>query len=665
MFDLDKHTSKLAELHAAFVTFKPSLKLAGICAACVAINVCGYILAKNFHVNFYLDTFGTVFIAALGGYIPGIAVGFTTNLITSRFNTEEIYYGIVNVSIAIITAFLFRRGYFEKFPKVLMIIPATVILASFMSGLINELLSLSNSFDSLASLRKIFMRVVENFSAELPDKTVAIMLTFVAMKFVPQELKQSFGTFGKMQAPVSPDMRRAIGGKNNFITSLRTKMIFTLMSITLLVAFFISLISYTTYRDSAIRERERIADGIITMVVNEIDPKRVDDFIAHGRQAAGYTDIEHKLYKIRASNSDIKFIYVYKIEQDGCRVVFDLDTPAVPASEPGELQEFDESFKPLLDDLFAGRPIRPIITDDTFGYLLTIYKPVYDSMGHCVCYAGIDFSMDLVNDSGRTFITGVIALFSGVVILIFAMGMWFIENNIILPVNTMAYCAKNFAYNSEEARELNIKRMRELNIRTHDEIENLYAAFLKTTTDSMHYFDNLRKAKIQVAVMDELAHTDSLTGIKNKTAYIETTAALDRTIAEGHAEFSIAMIDVNFLKKVNDTYGHERGDEYLLNACRLICKVFGKENVYRIGGDEFVAVLDGENYPRSNELVENLRGKIKTFQANATLSPWKKVSAAVGIAHWQAGDESAEDVFKRADKQMYENKIAMKAQRKD
>ena len=646
-------------------TNKSSLKLAIICAACVAVNVCGCVLVKVFHLSIYLDTIGTVFISALGGYVPGIAVGFLTNLVTSRFESEEIYYGIVNVSIAIITAFLYRRGYFEKFSKVLMIIPATVLLASFTGGMITELLSLSNSFDSLISLRKIFERVLEKFVLELPDKSLSILLTFVALKFIPQELKQRFGTFGKMQAPVSSEMRRAIDVKNNFVASLRTKMIFTLMSITILVAFFISLISYTTYRNNAINERERIADGIITMVVNEIDPKRVDDFIEHGHQAEGYYEVEHKLYKIRASNSDIKFIYVYKIEPDGCRVVFDLDTPAIPASEPGELQEFDESFYPLLSDLFAGRPIRPIISDDTYGYLLTIYKPVYDSTGHCVCYAGIDFSMDLVNDSGRTFITRVIALFSGVVIFIFALSMWFIENNIILPVNTMAYCAKNFAYNSEEAREKNIERMRELNIRTRDEIENLYEAFLKTTTDSMHYFDNLRKAKIQVAVMNQLAHTDSLTGIKNKTAYIEAVSVLDRVIAEGHAAFSVAMVDINFLKKVNDTYGHERGDEYLLNACRLICKVFGKENVYRIGGDEFVVVLDGENFPRSAELVNKFRDKIKKFQNNATLKPWQKVSAAVGLAQWQTGDESTEDVFKRADKQMYENKIAMKAQRKD
>lgn len=362
----------------------------------------------------------------------------------------------------------------------------------------------------------------------------------------------------------------------------------------------------------------------------------------------------------------MKYLYVYKIEEDGCHVVFDLSTANLEASEPGSVEDFDEEFLLVKDDLLAGRPIAPKISNGQFGYLLTIYKPVYDSTGHCACYAGLDFSMDAVNDYGRTFIVRVIALFSGVVAFIFALGMWFIENNIILPVNTMAYCAKNFAYNSETARKQNIERMRSLEIKTHDEIENLYAAFLKTTTDSMHYFDNLRRAKIQVAVMDKLAHTDSLTGIKNKTAYSETMSRLDTAIAEGHAEFCIAMVDVNFLKKVNDTYGHERGNEYLINACRLVCKIFGMENVYRIGGDEFVVVLEGAAFNDSERLVANLRGVIEKFRNDNSLEPWEKVSAAVGVAYYEEMlDATADDVFKRADEQMYQNKLAMKAQRTD
>jgi len=640
------------------------LKLATICAAGIILNVIGVAVTKHFNLPFYFDSIGTIFIAVLGGYVPGIAVGLFTNLIGFLFDSEEIFYGMVSVLLAALTTFLTSKGYYDKFPKILWTIPATVLLTSVNSTIIEEMLSLSNSFSSLDYMPKILEHFLDHFYVELPDKTLAIMVGFFALKFISPEIKERFKLLGKMQAPVSEKMRQAINTKNRFTNSLRMKMLVNLMVITIVIAVFISIVSYNTYQDSIIEDRQRIADGIISMVVNEINPKRVDEFLEKGYQAEGYKEVERELYKIRASNSDIKFIYVYKIMEDGCHVVFDLNTAMVEASEPGSIEEFDESFEPFLPDLLAGRPIRPIINDDKYGHLLTIYKPVYNSTGQCVCYAGIDFSMDILYDYGRMFIAKVIALFSGALIFILVLALTFIENNIILPVNTMAYCARNFAYDSDEAREQNIKHMRSLDIRTNDEIENLYSAFLKTTSDSMHSFENLRKAKIEVAVMDKLAHTDSLTGLKNKTAYVKRMAQFDADIVEGKAAFAIIMIDINYLKRVNDTYGHERGNEYLINAGKLICSVFGEENIYRVGGDEFVAVLDEENLAKSMELVENLRGTIDKLQRDSKLEVWEKVSAAVGVAYYdELRDKTADEVFKRADEDMYKNKLAMKAVR--
>ncbi len=645
---------------------KTFFKLAAICAAGMILNVIGVAITSSFNLSIFLDSIGTIFIAALGGYVPGIAVGFFTNLIGALFDTEEIFYGMVSVLIAALTAFLASKGYYEKFPKILWTIPATVLLTSVNSTIIEEMLSLSNSFSSLNYMPKIWDHFLDHFYVEMPDKTFSIMISFFALKFIPPDIKEKFKSLGKMQAPVSEKMRQAISTESKFHRSLRTKMIATLMVITVIIAFFISAISYKTYQDSIIEDRQRIADGIISMVVNEINPKRVNEFLEKGYQAEGYKEVERELYKIRASNSDIRFLYVYKIMEDGCHVVFDLNTATIEASAPGSIEEFDESFEELLPDLLAGRPIRPIINDDKYGYLLTIYKPVYSSTGKCVCYAGIDFSMEILHDYGRMFIAKVIALFSGALIFIFALVLTFVENNIILPVNTMAYCARNFAYDSDAAREHNIKHMRSLDIKTHDEIENLYSAFLKTTADSMHSFENLRKAKIEVAVMDKLAHTDSLTGLKNKTAYVKRTAQFDAEIANGKAAFAIIMIDINFLKRVNDTYGHERGNEYLINAGKLACSVFGEENIYRVGGDEFVAVIDAENLSHTVELIKNIRGKIDELQSNKKLEAWEKVSAAVGVAYYdELRDKTAEEVFKRADADMYKNKLAMKATRKD
>ncbi len=638
-------------------------KIIPICILSVIFNMAGASLAKYLHLPLYLDTYGTIFIAALGGYVPGITVGFLTNLIGSWYDEGDMYFGLVSILLAIITTFLYRRGYYKTFPKIFVTIAITVLLATFLGTIIEELIFISEPFDSL---RKFLVHYHNNFLNELPDKGLAILLTFFLMKIFPSDLKAEFAAMGRKQAPIPSEMQRKLKAESKFIDSLRNKMIFNLIAITLLVAISISAISYAIYHKSAVEERTRIADGIISMVVSEINPNRVDEFLELGHKAEGYNEVERNLYKIRASNSDIKFIYVYKIMEDGCHVVFDLDTATVDASEPGSVEEFDEAFKKYIPDLLAGRPIPPLSSDETYGNLLTIYKPVYNSVGKCVCYAGIDFSMDKITDYGRTFISKVVAVFAGALIFIFVLGLTFIENNIILPVNTMAFCARNFAYDSEAAREKNIESIKSLEIKTNDEIENLYSAFVKMTTDSMHYFNNLRKAKIEVAVMEELAHKDAMTGIKNKTSYGETIAKLDGKILVGDAQFCIIMIDINYLKRVNDTYGHERGNEYLINACNLACDIFGKEDVYRVGGDEFVVVLEGEKTSACEENVARLRAMIEKFREDESLEAWEKISAAVGVAYYEAGvDKSADGVFKRADSDMYKNKLAMKAVRRD
>ena len=187
----------------------------------------------------------------------------------------------------------------------------------------------------------------------------------------------------------------------------------------------------------------------------------------------------------------------------------------------------------------------------------------------------------------------------------------------------------------------------------------------------MRYLEHLQRAKVQVAdmigkvfAMDEIAHKDSLTGVKNKTSYVEKIAELDKKITAGEAEFCIVMVDVNYLKRVNDTYGHEIGNTYLKNACRLTCAVFSAENVYRVGGDEFVVILEGDKVSLSKYFVAQFKSEMEHKLSNESLALWEKVSAAVGVAIYDPDkDKNADEVFKRADKEMYENKLAMKAAR--
>ncbi|MCR5001609.1 MAG: GGDEF domain-containing protein [Lachnospiraceae bacterium] len=159
----------------------------------------------------------------------------------------------------------------------------------------------------------------------------------------------------------------------------------------------------------------------------------------------------------------------------------------------------------------------------------------------------------------------------------------------------------------------------------------------------------------------ELTETDSLTHVKNRTAFEAKAEEIKKKIRfNSNLEFAVAMFDVNNLKTVNDEFGHDAGDEYIINSCMMICKIFKRSPVYRMGGDEFAALLMGDDFIMREELLRELRRKIKDLDA-ADIPVYEKLSVASGVAVFEQGvDLSLNDVYKKADKEMYDNKLLMK-----
>ena len=135
---------------------------------------------------------------------------------------------------------------------------------------------------------------------------------------------------------------------------------------------------------------------------------------------------------------------------------------------------------------------------------------------------------------------------------------------------------------------------------------------------------------------------------------------LSREIKAGDISFSIVIVDMNDLKRINDKYGHKMGDFYINGCCHLICEHFKHSPVYRIGGDEFVIILKGVDYENRVKLVESLKNSYAQTYANPDVKPWERYSAAVGMADLASDDKTIDLVFKRADKAMYEDKHRFK-----
>ena len=160
--------------------------------------------------------------------------------------------------------------------------------------------------------------------------------------------------------------------------------------------------------------------------------------------------------------------------------------------------------------------------------------------------------------------------------------------------------------------------------------------------------------ELRLARAHKAAHVDALTGVKNKHAYQDTEARLNLRIrARENLEFAVAILDVNNLKRVNDTQGHKAGDQLIRDACSIICKTFSHSPVFRVGGDEFAVISQGADYERMDELVKELSDH--NMEAVRTGG----VVIACGMAKYE-GDAAVAQVFERADQRMYENKSELK-----
>ncbi|MBE6441460.1 MAG: GGDEF domain-containing protein [Desulfovibrio desulfuricans] len=165
--------------------------------------------------------------------------------------------------------------------------------------------------------------------------------------------------------------------------------------------------------------------------------------------------------------------------------------------------------------------------------------------------------------------------------------------------------------------------------------------------------------------LEQSALKDALTGLRNNTAYSREVRRLEKEIREGNARFGLAMIDLNFLKRINDTYGHEQGNDAIKRLSRLVCGVFKHSPVFRFGGDEFIIILENDDLACISALSNEFLMTLEKNRRDARLTPWEKVSAAMGTAIFdKTADKTVADVFARADENMYACKKAMKADRR-
>ena len=227
------------------------------------------------------------------------------------------------------------------------------------------------------------------------------------------------------------------------------------------------------------------------------------------------------------------------------------------------------------------------------------------------------------------------------IMLLFLLIVVFIVKNIIKPIKKLTNAAikmSNGDYNIE------------IEHSNTYEIQQLSMAFENMSI-------NLSEHK---KLQHLLAYRDPLTGLRNTTSYKEWIIDFNKKIKEEDVAFGLAVLDINYLKEANDTYGHNIGNKLIKASAQIISDTFKRSPVFRIGGDEFLVILQGRDLECYNELITEFESKCENTHVedeNICLT----VSIAKGFSIYNPStDIQFADVFKRADNAMYVNKKYIK-----
>ncbi|MBR4333927.1 MAG: hypothetical protein IKP72_14700, partial [Clostridia bacterium] len=471
-----------------------------LCAVCLLINFLGVRIALALNLPLFLDIIGTTLASALGGYIPGIIVGFLTNLINGIGDYTTAYYGCLSVLLAVSAAFFAQKGYFEKLSRV----PLIILVFSLIGGGLGSVLTwslygfdfgtgisapLAHRIYDAGTLDLFWSQFTADMLIDLLDKTVTVALVALTLRLLPEAFRQRCFVSGWQQTPLSKISRMAANKNLARKTSLRAKIILLVAASMCVIALAMTGISYINFRDAALEEQTAAASGAAKIAQSYIDGDRVNAYLEQGENAEEYRTVSERLKTLQEYSGNIAHVFVYRIGEDGCRAVFAPGTDAAP----GEIIPMSDALLQHLPALLKGERIEPVIADEAGGRFLYILEPVCDSQGACQCYAAVYTDMESTVVSGYQFLARVLSLFFGFFIMMLTVTIWMVEYSVILPINAMAITTGQSAFDTEQARTDAVKNISGLKIKTGDEIENLYSSVVKTTEDMVKNIEQVEK----------------------------------------------------------------------------------------------------------------------------------------------------------------------------
>ena len=152
----------------------------------------------------------------------------------------------------------------------------------------------------------------------------------------------------------------------------------------------------------------------------------------------------------------------------------------------------------------------------------------------------------------------------------------------------------------------------------------------------------------------QLTLTDSLTGVANRRSIMSSAKEEFERAQRYKHDLTIGVIDLDFFKRINDSYGHGEGDKVLKAFCRITEEnIRLQDKLGRFGGEEFIVIFPHTDINEIDALIKRISTQLRHYSLP---DAEHKVTFSIGVTKKRAGDESVDDMIKRSDEAVYKAK---------
>lgn len=591
----------------------------------IAVNVILAYIMHRLGLFLFLDTIGTIAVSALAGLFPGILTAVITNAICMLFNANAIYFGFLNAMVAIFTAWFVRKYSFRKLSKVIIFVLSLALFSGSISTIVNW--SLLNGaqiarnsqtvtlFSSYLRLPMFWAYFLYNILMNILDKGIAFVIAWILLTIVPDEFLAEIENGNWRQRPLESDEIETLNawGKD-MRRSMRTgtTMIIFMTSVILVIVTGWSGIHLYFARNKASKTIDAL--NSLKLVVELVDAEEIKSVIKNGSKDEYYLKNKNLLQKVTNSYSSVQSMYLIRFGEKEGQVIYDISTVEAPPREKKTKLEYDERIMPYVDRLLRGEIISPIEHNNIDSWVRSVFYPIEDAYGNCICYVIADVSITYMADYMGDFIIRSLIILLGFFILVIANNMWYTNTLMVYPIRSMAKCVDDFSVLGYEQEQMdkNVKNIRALAIETDDEVEKLYKSICRMTLNLSEQMRDLRRfsdatAKMQdgliITMADMVEKRDSDTG-----EHIQKTALYVKIIVEGLKKkgYYAGKITPKFMSDVvRSAPLHDIGkinipDGILNKPSKLTPEEFEIMKTHTTAGkkimEDAISTVEGENY---------------------------------------------------------------------